>query len=74
MEEENYKLPADELIPIFYFVVVRASVLQLGSEIDFIKDFMEDYLMNGQIGYALTTVMVSFNFKNSLAQFVYLEI
>lgn len=60
MKEENYKLPADELIPIFYFVVVRASVLQLGSEIDFIRDFMEDYLMNGQMGYALTTVMVSF--------------
>ncbi|XP_031779593.1 alsin [Nasonia vitripennis] len=54
---ENYKLPADELIPIFYFVVVRASVLQLGSEIHFIEDFMESYLMNGQIGYAFTTVM-----------------
>ena len=56
---ENYKLPADELIPIFYFVVVRASVLQLGSEIHFIQDFMESYLMNGDIGYAFTTVMVS---------------
>jgi hypothetical protein len=55
---ENYKLPADELIPIFYFVVVRAGVLQLGSEINFIADFMETYLMGGQIGYSFTTIMV----------------
>ncbi|XP_011499590.1 PREDICTED: alsin [Ceratosolen solmsi marchali] len=58
---ENYKLPADELIPIFYFVVVRASVLQLGSEINFISDFMESYLMNGQIGYSFTTIMGIYN-------------
>ncbi|XP_058791668.1 alsin [Phymastichus coffea] len=54
---ENYKLPADQLIPIFYFVVIRASVLQLGSEIHFITDFMESYLTNGQFDYVLTTVM-----------------
>ena len=54
----NYKLAADELIPIFYFVVVRASILQLGSEIHFINDFMEPYLMNGHHGYTFTTLMV----------------
>ncbi|KAJ8681235.1 hypothetical protein QAD02_017022 [Eretmocerus hayati] len=54
---ENYKLSADELIPMLYFVVVRASVLQLGSEIHFIEDFMESYLRNGHIGYALTNLM-----------------
>ncbi|XP_014217091.1 alsin [Copidosoma floridanum] len=55
--KENYKLSADDLIPIFYFVVVRASVLQLKSELHFIDDFKESHLMNGPIGYAFTTVM-----------------
>ncbi|KAL7292949.1 hypothetical protein TKK_0013401 [Trichogramma kaykai] len=54
---ENCKLPADQLIPIFYFVVVRAGVLQLGSEIHFIKDFMEPYLESGEIGYCFSTIL-----------------
>lgn len=48
----------DELFPVFYFVVVRASVLQLGSEIHFIEDFMESYLQNGELGIMFTTLKV----------------
>ncbi|KAL0852518.1 hypothetical protein ABMA27_017037 [Loxostege sticticalis] len=40
----------------FNFVVVRASVLQLGSEIHFIEDFMEPYLENGELGIMFTTL------------------
>lgn len=49
----------DNLIPVFTFVVVRASVLQLGSEIHFIEDFMESYLENGEFGIMFTTLKVS---------------
>jgi len=48
----------DELFPVFNFVVVRASVLQLGSEIHFIEDFMESYLQNGELGIMFTTLKV----------------
>ncbi|XP_053978355.1 alsin [Hylaeus volcanicus] len=51
-----YLWTMDELFPVFCFVVVRASVLQLGSEIHFIEDFMEPYLQNGELGIMFTTL------------------
>ncbi|KAG7208800.1 hypothetical protein KM043_014993 [Ampulex compressa] len=52
----TYLWTMDELLPVFSFVVVRASVLQLGSEIHFIEDFMEPYLQNGELGIMFTTL------------------
>ncbi|CAL7949033.1 unnamed protein product [Xylocopa violacea] len=52
----EYLWTMDELFPVFCFVVVRASVLQLGSEIHFIEDFMEPYLQNGELGIMFTTL------------------
>lgn len=54
----TYLWTMDELFPVFNFVVVRASVLQLGSEIHFIEDFMERYLENGELGHMFTTLKV----------------
>lgn len=54
----SYLWTMDELFPVFNFVVVRASVLQLGSEIHFIEDFMERYLENGELGHMFTTLKV----------------
>lgn len=53
----------DELFPVFNFVVVRASVLQLGSEIHFIEDFMEPYLQNGELGIMFTTLKVRYDYN-----------
>lgn len=53
----------DELFPVFSFVVVRASVLQLGSEIHFIEDFMEPYLQNGELGIMFTTLKVRYKYR-----------
>ncbi|XP_063974137.1 alsin isoform X2 [Diachasmimorpha longicaudata] len=52
----TYLWTMDELFPVFNFVVVRASVLQLGSEIHFIDNFMEPYLRNGELGIMFTTL------------------
>lgn len=52
----TYLWTMDELFPVFSFVVVRASVLQLGSEIHFIEDFMEPRLQNGELGIMFTTL------------------
>ncbi|XP_046606576.1 alsin isoform X5 [Neodiprion virginianus] len=54
----TYLWTMDELFPVFHFVVVRARVLQLGSEINFIEDFMEPYLQNGELGIMFTTLKV----------------
>lgn len=48
----------DELFPLFLYVVVRARILQLGSEIHFIEDFMEPRFEIGQLGIMFTTVKV----------------
>ncbi|XP_014610965.1 PREDICTED: alsin [Polistes canadensis] len=52
----TYLWTMDALFPVFSFVVVRASVLQLGSEIHFIEDFMEPHLQNGELGIMFTTL------------------
>ncbi|XP_015114192.1 alsin [Diachasma alloeum] len=52
----TYLWTMDELFPVFNFVVVRASVLQLGSEIHFIEDFMEPHLVNGELDIMFTTL------------------
>ncbi|XP_057324785.1 alsin isoform X2 [Microplitis mediator] len=52
----SYLWTMDELFPVFNFVVVRASVLQLGSECHFIEDFMEPFFQNGELGIMFTTL------------------
>ncbi|XP_028156873.1 alsin-like [Ostrinia furnacalis] len=46
----------DELFPVFHFVVVRARVLQLGSEIHFVEDFLEPAVQHGELGLMFTTL------------------
>ncbi|KAK3916569.1 Alsin [Frankliniella fusca] len=52
----EYLWTMDELFPVFHFVVVRSRILQLGSEIHFIEDFMERHLQNGELGIMFTTL------------------
>ncbi|KAF9409106.1 hypothetical protein HW555_011432 [Spodoptera exigua] len=49
----NYLWSMDELFPVFHFVVVRARILQLGSEIHFIEDFLEPAMQHGELGMLL---------------------
>ncbi|XP_063216090.1 alsin isoform X2 [Bacillus rossius redtenbacheri] len=52
----TYLWTMDDLFPVFHFVVVRAQILQLGSEIHFVEDFMEPHLQNGELGIMFTTL------------------
>nr|CAD7444435.1 unnamed protein product [Timema bartmani] len=54
----SYLWSMDDLFPVFHFVVVRSRILQLGSEIHFVEDFMEPYLQNGELGIMFTTLKV----------------
>ncbi|XP_052757842.1 LOW QUALITY PROTEIN: alsin [Galleria mellonella] len=53
---ENYLWSMDELFPVFHFVVVRARILQLGSEIHFVEDFLEPSMQHGELGLMFTTL------------------
>lgn len=52
----DYRWNMDDLFPVFLYVVVRARITQLGSELDFITDFMEPSLENGVLGIMFTTL------------------
>ncbi|XP_064292044.1 alsin isoform X1 [Plodia interpunctella] len=53
---QNYLWSMDELFPVFHFVVVRARILQLGSEIHFVEDFLEPGMQHGELGLMFTTL------------------
>ncbi|XP_059059278.1 alsin isoform X2 [Achroia grisella] len=53
---ENYLWNMDDLFPVFHFVVVRARILQLGSEIHFVEDFLEPCMQHGELGLMFTTL------------------
>ncbi|KAL1434229.1 hypothetical protein MTO96_011869 [Rhipicephalus appendiculatus] len=46
----------DDLFPVFQYVVVRARIRNLGSEINFVDDLMERHFQNGELGIMFTTV------------------
>lgn len=57
---DGYIWNMDDLFPVFLYVVVRARILQLGSELDFIENFMEPSLESGELGIMFTTLKVLF--------------
>ncbi|XP_013133821.1 PREDICTED: uncharacterized protein LOC106099733 [Papilio polytes] len=52
----SYLWGMDELFPVFQWVVVRARVLQLGSELHFLEDFLEPGAQCGELGLMFTTL------------------
>ena len=57
---ENFLWGGDHLLPIFLFVVIRAEIKNLGSEVHFIEDLMDSHLKNGELGYMLITLKASY--------------
>jgi len=49
-------LAMDDLFPIFQYIVIRARVPHLGSEIKFIEDLVEDSVLVGEAGHMVTTL------------------
>uniref|UniRef100_A0A8C2HPM2 Alsin Rho guanine nucleotide exchange factor ALS2 a n=1 Tax=Cyprinus carpio TaxID=7962 RepID=A0A8C2HPM2_CYPCA len=46
----------DDLFPIFLYVVLRARIRNLGSEVSLIEDLTDPTLQLGQLGFMLTTL------------------
>ena len=52
------EIGADELLPLFIFVLVRARVPSLYSQARFISDFLPKHYTLGRHGYSLFTLQV----------------
>nr|XP_054750353.1 alsin-like isoform X1 [Lytechinus pictus] len=53
---EGHIWSMDDLFPVFQYVVVRARIPHLGSEIQFIDDMMDPNLTHGKLGIMFTTL------------------
>lgn len=57
----DYRWNMDDLLPVFLYIVVRARIPELGSELYFISDFMEPNLENGELGIMFTTLKACYH-------------
>ncbi|KAM8933574.1 alsin isoform 2-T2 [Pelodytes ibericus] len=53
---EDYLWSMDDLFPVFLYVVLRARIRNLGSEVHLIEDLMDPYLQHGEQGIMFTTL------------------
>uniref|UniRef100_A0A7M4E3L1 ALS2 C-terminal like n=1 Tax=Crocodylus porosus TaxID=8502 RepID=A0A7M4E3L1_CROPO len=53
---KDYKLPMDDLLPLFMYVVSRASIQHLGAEIHLIRDLMNPTNTGGIYDFLLTAL------------------
>ncbi|XP_077997959.1 alsin-like isoform X2 [Glandiceps talaboti] len=54
--KEEHMWSMDDLFPMFQYVVIRARIRHLGSEIHLIDDLMEPHLAHGELGLMFTTL------------------
>ncbi|XP_066901299.1 alsin [Halyomorpha halys] len=57
---ETFVWTMDDLFPVCHYVVVRAHIQGLGSEVHFIEDFMEPSIKSGELGIMFTTLKACF--------------
>ncbi|CAH2305970.1 alsin [Pelobates cultripes] len=53
---KSYLWSMDDLFPVFLYVVLRARIRNLGSEVHLIEDLMDPYLQHGEQGIMFTTL------------------
>nr|DBA20075.1 TPA: hypothetical protein GDO54_015815 [Pyxicephalus adspersus] len=56
VHKEGFLWSMDELFPVFLYVVLRARIRNLGSEVHLIEDLMDPYLQHGEQGIMFTTL------------------
>ena len=62
----GYVLNMDDLFPLFLFVVVRARIRHLGTEIHLMDDLIDKNIQNGELDVMFTTLEVTIVFINFL--------
>ncbi|XP_062861557.1 alsin isoform X3 [Trichomycterus rosablanca] len=53
---QDFMWGMDDLFPVFLYVVLRARIRNLGSEVSLIEDFMDPALQHGELGLMFTTL------------------
>lgn len=54
--QEDFLWSMDDLFPVFLYVVLRARIRNLGSEVHLIEDLMDPYFQHGEQGIMFTTL------------------
>ncbi|XP_006017722.1 alsin [Alligator sinensis] len=54
--QEDFLWSMDDLFPVFLYVVLRARIRNLGSEVHLIEDLMDPFLQHGEQGIMFTTL------------------
>ena len=50
----------DDILPVFLYVIVRARIPHLGSEIRFLDDFIHEDELSGESRVLLTTIKAAY--------------
>uniref|UniRef100_A0A665SZI5 VPS9 domain-containing protein n=1 Tax=Echeneis naucrates TaxID=173247 RepID=A0A665SZI5_ECHNA len=56
MLKQDFLWSMDDLFPVFLYVVLRARIRNLGSEVSLIEDLMDPYVQHGEHGIMFTTL------------------
>jgi hypothetical protein len=62
----NLDLGADDLLPLFCYVLARAKPMNLHSKINYMSDFADDSLLLGELGYSLATLETAAHYITTL--------
>uniref|UniRef100_A0A8C2X7U5 Alsin Rho guanine nucleotide exchange factor ALS2 n=1 Tax=Cyclopterus lumpus TaxID=8103 RepID=A0A8C2X7U5_CYCLU len=57
--KQDFLWSMDDLFPVFLYVVLRARIRNLGSEVSLIEDLMDPCVQHGEHGIMFTTLKVS---------------
>ncbi|XP_041935817.1 alsin isoform X4 [Alosa sapidissima] len=58
--KEDFLWSMDDLFPVFLYVVLRARIRNLGSEVNLIEDLMDPCVQHGEHGIMFTTLKASY--------------
>ncbi|KAG2393718.1 hypothetical protein C9374_007249 [Naegleria lovaniensis] len=60
------EVSADALMPIFIFVLIKASIPDLYCQFKILEDFVHESIMMGPMGYSLVTLQIAIDYMQTL--------
>ena len=61
-EGKNEEAGQDEMMPIFQYILIKAQVKRMRTNLNYINCFLSEELYNGQFGYFVSQIESSFTF------------
>jgi len=63
---EDLMLDADQLVLIWSFLIINSNLSSLYSEIDYINDWIDQHLVNGESGFCLVTLQTAVGYLEKI--------